>query len=78
MRDGLENVAVGRDVADGPLAKPRAAQPEDVTPWLGDAVLLQACLDLVVGQECDIARMRHGQYLPVAQERRPWLKQPAT
>ena len=29
--DGLQDVAVRRHVPDGPLAEPRAAQPEDVT-----------------------------------------------
>ncbi len=31
LGDGLQDAAVGRHVADGPLAQARAAQPEDVT-----------------------------------------------
>lgn len=29
--DGLQDVPISSDIADGPLAQARAAQPEDVT-----------------------------------------------
>ena len=43
---------------DCPLSQPGAAEPEDVAAGLGDP-LLEAGLDLVVGEEGDVARMRH-------------------
>lgn len=73
---GLEYVAVRGDVTYGPLPEPGAAKSENVAAGLGDAVLLESRLDLVVGQEGHVARVRHSQDLPVPQQRRPWLKQP--
>lgn len=76
MRYGLQYVAVGGDVSDCPLAEPRAAQPEHVAAGFGAAIFLQPCLDLVVGEKSHVARMRHREDLPVAQQRRPRLEQP--
>lgn len=75
MGYGLEYVAVRGDVADGPLAQPRAAQPEHVAAGLCAAVLLQPGLHLVVGEKGHVARVLQRQDVPVAQQRRPRLKQ---
>lgn len=48
--------------------------PEDVRARLV-GVLIEPRLHLVVRQERDVTRMRHGQYLPVTQQRRPRLEQ---
>ena len=56
LRYGLKDFRVGRYVADGPLAKLRAAQSEQITARLGD-VLLQTFVHFVVGAEGAVTRV---------------------
>jgi len=74
LRDGLQNLSLRSHIANGPLAQPRAGEPEDVAACLED-VALQASLHLVVSEECHVARMCDGQDLPVAKQRYPGLKE---
>lgn len=52
--DGLQDVPVSRHVADGPLAQPGAAQPEDVAEreTHGQNVFLESVRDIQSASVC--------------------------
>ena len=64
LRDRLQDVPVSRHVPDGPLAQPRAGQPEHVAAWLVD-MSVESGLHLVVSEESNVARVGDCQDLPV-------------
>ena len=74
LRDGLVDVSVWSDVADGPLTETSAGESKDVGAGLGGE-RGESVLDFIVGEESDVGGMSDREELPVAKDGAPGLEE---